>query len=49
MFDQAAPVTDEDDDLIEKWNALGRMAMFFCMWAAMAIPVLLVIYARLSG
>ena len=49
LFEQAAPVSDEDDDLIEKWNAWGRKAMFFCAWSAMAIPVLLVIYARLAG
>jgi hypothetical protein len=49
MFEQADPVDDEGEDLIEKWNAWGRKAMFVCIWAAMAIPVLLVIYVRLSS
>ncbi|MBY6202770.1 hypothetical protein KUV65_15450 [Maritalea mobilis] len=50
VFDKAAPVEDEDDtELLKTFNTWGRRAMFFCIWAAMAIPVLLVIYARLSG
>jgi hypothetical protein len=36
---------DEDAD-IALWNRMGRAAMFFCIWSAMAIPVLLVIAVR---
>jgi hypothetical protein len=38
----------EEDPDIALWNRMGRAAMFFCLWSAMAIPVLLVIYARLA-
>lgn len=37
-------VTDDPD--VREWLVLGRIAMFFCLWAAMIIPVLLVIWAR---
>lgn len=37
--------TEEDAD-IALWNKMGRAAMFFCIWSAMAIPVLLVISVR---
>jgi hypothetical protein len=35
----------EDAD-IALWNRMGRAAMFFCIWSAMAIPPLLVIAVR---
>ncbi|MGP1357764.1 hypothetical protein [Roseicyclus sp.] len=35
----------EDAD-IALWNRMGRAAMFFCIWTAMAIPPLLVIAVR---
>jgi hypothetical protein len=37
--------TEEDPD-VALWNKMGRAAMFFCIWSAMAIPVLLVIAVR---
>jgi hypothetical protein len=37
--------SEEDHDLAQ-WNRMGRAAMFFCIWCAMAIPVLLVIAVR---
>lgn len=37
--------TEEDPD-VALWNRMGRAAMFFCIWSAMAIPVLLVIAVR---
>jgi hypothetical protein len=41
-------VSDEfkNDPDIQMWLKMGRMAMFFCLWMAMALPVLLVIVAR---
>ncbi len=36
----------EEDADIALWNRMGRAAMFFCIWSAMAIPVLLVIAVR---
>ena len=36
----------EEDADIALWNKMGRAAMFFCIWSAMAIPVLLVIAVR---
>jgi hypothetical protein len=36
---------EEDADIV-LWNKMGRAAMFFCIWSAMAIPVLLVIAVR---
>ncbi|MDG4647954.1 hypothetical protein P6F26_05820 [Roseibacterium sp. SDUM158017] len=36
----------EEDADIALWNRMGRAAMFFCIWSAMAIPVLLVISVR---
>lgn len=44
----AVETEEEDPDLV-LWIKMGRAAMFFCLWGAMAIPVLLVIYARLAG
>ncbi|MCU4655019.1 hypothetical protein N8I71_19435 [Roseibacterium sp. SDUM158016] len=41
----AVAQTEEDAD-IALWNKMGRAAMFFCIWSAMAIPVLLVIAVR---
>lgn len=38
----------EEDPDIALWNKMGRAAMFFCIWSAMAIPVLLVAAARLA-
>lgn len=38
--------TEEHDPDIALWNKMGRAAMFFCLWSAMAIPVLLVIAVR---
>lgn len=35
----------EDKD-IQLWLKMGRMAFFFCIWSAMAIPVALIYYAR---
>jgi hypothetical protein len=37
--------TEVDAD-IALWNKMGRAAMFFCIWSAMAIPVLLIIAVR---
>lgn len=37
---------DEIDADVALWNKMGRAAMFFCIWSAMAIPVLLVIAVR---
>jgi len=36
----------QNDPDIQLWLKMGRMAMFFCLWAAMILPVLLVIAAR---
>lgn len=36
---------EEDPDIV-LWNKMGRAAMFFCIWSAMAIPVLLIIAVR---
>jgi hypothetical protein len=36
----------EEDADIALWNRMGRAAMFFCIWSAMAIPVLLIIAVR---
>lgn len=36
---------EEDADIV-LWNKMGRAAMFFCIWSAMAIPVLLIIAVR---
>jgi len=36
---------DDESDVV-LWNKMGRAAMFFCIWSAMAIPVLLVISVR---
>jgi hypothetical protein len=36
----------EEDADIALWNKMGRAAMFFCIWSAMAIPVLLIIAVR---
>jgi hypothetical protein len=36
----------EEDHDIAQWNRMGRAAMFFCIWSAMAIPVLLIIAVR---
>jgi hypothetical protein len=36
----------EEDADIALWNRMGRAAMFFCIWSAMAIPPLLVIAVR---
>ena len=46
-FDTATSV-DEDgiDEGVALWNRMGRAAMFFCIWVAMAIPVLLIISVR---
>ena len=37
--------TDEDWEM-KIWNLAGRAAMFFCLWAAFIIPILLVIEFR---
>jgi hypothetical protein len=37
---------DDIDEDVALWNRMGRAAMFFCIWMAMAIPVLLVIAVR---
>ena len=37
---------EEEDPDVVLWNKAGRAAMFFCIWSAMAIPVLLVISVR---
>lgn len=42
----AASEDFKSDPDIQLWLKLGRAAMFFCLWSAMAIPVLLVIAAR---
>lgn len=42
-------VVEEDDSYdpdVALWNKMGRMAMFFCLWSAMAIPILLIISVR---
>jgi hypothetical protein len=36
----------EEDADIALWNKMGRAAMFFCIWSAMVIPVLLIISVR---
>jgi hypothetical protein len=36
----------EEDEAVAQWNRMGRAAMFFCIWSAMAIPVLLIIAVR---
>lgn len=36
----------EMDEFLANWNKMGRAAMFFCIWSAMAIPVLLIISVR---
>lgn len=36
----------KNDPDIQLWLKMGRLAMFFCLWMAMALPVLLVIAAR---
>jgi hypothetical protein len=38
--------TAEEDHDVAQWNRMGRAAMFFCIWSAMAIPVLLIIAVR---
>jgi hypothetical protein len=35
-----------DDDDVREWLVLGRLAMIFCLWAAMICTVLLVISVR---
>jgi hypothetical protein len=45
--DAAVATADrEEDEFIAQWNRMGRAAMFFCIWCAMAIPPLLVIAVR---
>jgi len=37
---------DDTDEGVVLWNRMGRAAMFFCIWSAMAIPILLIISVR---
>lgn len=47
QIETGAAVEDDDmDDAEAQWNKMGRAAMFFCIWMAMAIPVLLIIAVR---
>jgi len=47
QIESGTAVEDDDiDDAVATWNRMGRAAMFFCIWMAMAIPVLLVIAVR---
>jgi hypothetical protein len=47
QIETGTAVDDDDmDDALELWNRMGRAAMFFCIWMAMAIPVLLIIAVR---
>lgn len=42
-----APAAAEDDDaFLRLWLRMGRLAMFFCLWSAMALPVLLILSVR---
>lgn len=36
----------DDEWEMKMWNHAGRAAMFFCLWAAFIIPILLVIQFR---
>jgi hypothetical protein len=36
----------KNDPDIQLWLKMGRLAMFFCLWVAIALPVLLVISIR---
>lgn len=42
-----SPVADisEDSD-VQEWLFFGRLAMFFCLWMAMLLPLILVITLR---
>ncbi|MEJ6392557.1 hypothetical protein V8J82_04765 [Gymnodinialimonas sp. 2305UL16-5] len=37
-------VTEDDD--VRQWLVLGRMAMFFCVWAVMIMSVALIVSLR---
>lgn len=50
-FDLGIEVKEASDEFandpdIQLWLKMGRMASFFCLWMAMAIPVLLIISIR---
>jgi hypothetical protein len=47
-FGTATKVSEEftEDEDIQLWLKMGRMAFFFCLWMSMAIPVLLLISIR---
>lgn len=49
QFDPITADAVEDEEYIQffrLWTFAGRAAMYFCIWAAFIIPVLLVIQAR---
>ncbi len=35
-----------DDEDVREWLVFGRLAMLFCLWAAMILPVLMIISVR---
>ncbi len=35
-----------DDEDVREWLVFGRFAMLFCLWAAMILPVLMIISVR---
>ncbi|MEM8850391.1 MAG: hypothetical protein AAGE03_10185 [Pseudomonadota bacterium] len=41
----SADETESDVD-VQLWNRMGRYAMFFCIWAAMIMPILLILSFR---